>query len=86
MNTYVQTILEDEKLVIEHYRDESGRSFYIGISNCYEPLQAISGNPTRCFFKFAIPLDQQKKLAEKMKQEMRAMPTTSRSAIYVRFR
>jgi hypothetical protein len=67
MKTELQTILDDKDLVISCSVDETGKAYFIGESQRYYPYRATSGDSIRCFLKFAIPLEEQKRLAGSMK-------------------
>jgi hypothetical protein len=60
MSRQVAIILDDEDLLIEEYKDEKGKSYYVGTSKRYQPYHAKSNDPVMCFFKFNIQLSEQK--------------------------
>jgi hypothetical protein len=63
----LQTVLNDKDLVIKYVIDETGKAYFVGQSQRYYPYKATSADPMRCFFKFEIPLNEQKRLALSMK-------------------
>jgi hypothetical protein len=63
----LQTVLNDKDLVIKYVIDETGKTYFVGQSQRYYPYTATSSDPIRCFFKFEIPLHEQKRLALSMK-------------------
>lgn len=69
MAPFIERILDDPDLVIDLYRDKYGRLLYEGYSDKYEPKTAISDSAWKCLLKFDIPLWEQKRLAELIKEE-----------------
>ena len=66
MKTTLQTILDDKDLLITYIINEEGKGCFVGESERYYPYKAVSSDSIRCFLKFAIPLDEQKRMAASM--------------------
>jgi hypothetical protein len=66
MKTPIHEILNDKDLVIRYFIDNKGKTYYVGESGRYQPYRATSADSLRCFLKFAIPLEEQRRLVAAM--------------------
>ena len=71
MATFIERVLDHPDLTIELHKTTKGHPYFVGASNKYEPLSAVSDSAWKCFLKFDIPLWEQKVIAEAISKNYR---------------